>query len=66
MSRRKLRYPEGSPMNYYDRNGRFQAPRRGFNLRRWGWRMHQLKTAAPGLLILLLLVACALLSLKGA
>jgi hypothetical protein len=65
MSRRKLRYPEGSPMNYYH-GGRFQIPRRGFNARRWSWRIHQVKTAAPALLFLLLLVACALLSTKGA
>lgn len=62
--RKRNRFPEGSPMNYY-RNGRFQAPHR-FNSGLWGWRIYKLKTAAPGLLILLLLVACALLTMKGA
>ncbi len=66
MSRRKLRYPEGSPLNLYNSRGRFQPRRRGFNSALWGWRVYKLKNAAPALLVLLLLTACALLAAKGA
>ncbi len=65
MMGRRPRYPQGSPLNNYDRHGRYIQPRRGFNFRRLSWRIYQLKTAAPALLVLLLLVACALLSVRG-
>lgn len=62
--KKRNRFPEGSPLRYYDSRGRFRIPRR-FNSGLWGWRFYKLKNAAPGLLILLLLIACALLTAKG-
>ncbi len=62
---RRGRYPEGSPLNSYDRKGRFRPSRRWPNLRRWGWRIYKLKTAAPAILFFLLLVAWLLLAVRG-
>lgn len=62
--KKRNRFPEGSMMNYYDSRGRFRAPRR-FNSGLWGWRIYKLKTAAPGLLVLLLLIACVLSAVRG-
>ena len=51
-------------LNGYDKHGVWHAPRR-FNSALWSWRIYKLKTAAPALLLLLLLVACGLLAARG-
>ena len=65
MSRRD-RFPQGSIQNCADKMRRRGYRRgRGFSLRRLSWHFYQVRTAAPAMLVLLLLAAIAMGVMKA-